>query len=131
MLILEIFQPWGSSLFWKYAKFNLDFKNAEKNWGNIFCFWDNYIWIGCVKLFLLRIEHLWSAVNVLTNSPKILHTLKETFSNWIASNLSINMIKLLSGRFEHCIGRFTMLLVQQSAKRGLFRDFSNRVNRRL
>ena len=41
-----------------------------------FCFGDNSIWSGCVKLSLLRKEYLSSAVNVLTNSYKILHITK-------------------------------------------------------
>ena len=44
-------------------------KNSEK----YFYFWDNYIWIGCVELSLLRTEYLSSVVNVLTNSLKILY----------------------------------------------------------
>ena len=40
---------------------------------SFFSFWENSIWIGCVKLSLLRCEYLSSAVNVLTNSFKIFH----------------------------------------------------------
>ena len=43
---------------------------------NDFCFSDNSIWIGCVKLSLLRREYLPLAVNVLTNSIKILCSTK-------------------------------------------------------
>ena len=45
----------------------------------VFCFWDNSILIGCVKLSLLKSEYLSSAVNVLTNSLKILHSTKRDF----------------------------------------------------
>ena len=45
-----------------------------------FCFGDNSIWIGCVKLSLLRREYLSSAVNVLT-VIRFCISLKETFSN--------------------------------------------------
>ena len=44
-----------------------------------FCFWDNCVRIGCVKLSLLRREYLSSAVNVLTNSYKALHLTKTDF----------------------------------------------------
>ena len=44
-----------------------------------FCLWDKFIWIGCVKLSLLRREYFSSAVNVLTNSFKILHNTKRDF----------------------------------------------------
>ena len=43
---------------------------------NVFSFWDNIMWIGCVKLTLLRREYLSSAVNVLNNGRKILHITK-------------------------------------------------------
>ena len=65
--------------FLKRAKFNLDFKNAENNSENVFYFWDNYIWIRCLRLSLLRREYLSSAVNVLTNSPKILKITNRDF----------------------------------------------------
>ena len=44
-----------------------------------FCFWDNCIWRCCNRLSLLRTEYLSLAVNVLTNSPKILHITKRAF----------------------------------------------------
>ena len=45
----------------------------------LFCFLGKYIQIGCVKLFLSTRECLPSAVNELTNSPKILHVTKGEF----------------------------------------------------
>ena len=41
-----------------------------------FCFWDKSIWIGCIKFSLLRREYFWSAINVLTNSDKVLQITK-------------------------------------------------------
>ena len=41
-----------------------------------FCFWDNCIWIGIVKLSHLRTWYFSSAANVLTSSPKIFHVNK-------------------------------------------------------
>ena len=75
-VISEIHWLWGSSGFWKCSKYNVDYRNAEKNSEKVFCFWDNSIWIGCVKLSLLRGEYLSSAVNVLKNSFKILNSSK-------------------------------------------------------
>ena len=72
-------QLWGSYLFWKCSKLNLDCNTAEKNSENVFCFRDNSIGISCVKLSLLRREYLSSAVSVLTTSPKILHITKADF----------------------------------------------------
>ena len=73
-VISEIHWLWGSSFFWKCSKFNVDYRNAEKSLEKVFCFWDNSIWIGCVKLCLLRREYLSSAVNMWTNSFEILNS---------------------------------------------------------
>ena len=78
-VISEIHQLWGSSFFKKYSKFKLDFKNAEKNSEKVFCFRDTCIWIGCVKLSLLRREYLPSALSVLGNSLEILHITNRDF----------------------------------------------------
>ena len=78
-LISEINQLWGSSFFWKNSKFKVDFENATKNSEKAFCFRDNYVRIGCVKLSLLRKEYLSSSVNVLKNSYKALRLTKTHF----------------------------------------------------
>ena len=78
-LISEINQLWGSSFFWKCSKFKVDFENATKNREKAFCFWDNCVRIGCVKLSLLRKEYLSSAVNVLKKSYKALRLTKTDF----------------------------------------------------
>ena len=78
-VISEINQLWGSSFFWKCSKFKVDFENATKNSEKAFCFWDNYVRIGCVKLSLLRKEYLSSAVNVLKKSYKALRLTKTDF----------------------------------------------------
>ena len=78
-VISEINQLWLSSFFWKCSKFKVDFENATKNWEKAFCFWDNCVRIGCIKLSLLRREYLSSGVNVLTNSYKALHLTKTDF----------------------------------------------------
>ena len=69
-VISEIQNLWGSSFFAKCWKFNIYFKNAAKNWEQVFCLWDNCIWIGIVKLSLLRTGYMSSAAKVLTRSPK-------------------------------------------------------------
>ena len=75
----------------KYLKFNVDFKNASKSWEKAFCFWDNFIWIGIVKLSLLRTCYFSSAASVLTSSPKIWHANKSDFFqlNWLGSDQCI------------------------------------------
>ena len=50
-------------------------KNPEK----VFCFKENVVWNCCVKVCILRPEYMYSAVNVLTNSPNILDLTKTHF----------------------------------------------------
>ena len=50
-------------------------KNPEKD----FCFKDNGVWICCLKVCISRQEYVYSAVNVLTNSPNILDLIKADF----------------------------------------------------
>ena len=78
---------WASSFFPKRSKFQMHFKNTAKNSEKVFCFWDNSIWIGIVKLSLLRTGYFSSAANVLTSSPKIWHVKNRDFFqlNWLGS----------------------------------------------
>ena len=62
-----------------------------------------------------------SAVSELTNSFKVLHSTKRNFSN------SINMVKVLSSRFQKCLSPFTMLLVEGSSQTLLFGHLSDHV----
>ena len=74
--------------FSKYFKFNLDFNKAGKNSDKVFCFSDNWIWVGIVKLFLLRTRYFSLVANMLTSSPKIWHVNnRDIFEhNFVASN---------------------------------------------
>ena len=74
--------------FGKHLQFKLYFKNEAKNWEKVFCFWNNCIWIGIVKLSLLRIGYLSLTSNVFTCSPKIWHVNKRDFFqlNYLASD---------------------------------------------
>ena len=65
--------------FLKNFKIESKFKKSKKNWENIFRFWVNCIRKCCNKLALLRKRYFSSAVNRLTNSPKILHITKRKF----------------------------------------------------
>ena len=78
-VISEIQKLWGSYFFSKYSKFDLNSRNAGKIWEKVFCFWDNCIWIGIVKLSLLRTGYLSSAASVLTRSPKFWHVNNRDF----------------------------------------------------
>ena len=63
----------------KCSKFNLYFKKTVKNSDKIHSFWGNCIWIGCLKLSLLRREYLSSPANVLRNNLNILYITKRDF----------------------------------------------------
>ena len=69
------------SFYWTCSKFILNLENAKKSSENIFRSLHNSIWKCCNKLPLLRREYLSSAVNGLTNSPKILHITQRDFFN--------------------------------------------------
>ena len=66
---------WARRVFFfgKCSKFNVDFKNAKKNWQKVSCFSDNCIWFGCLKLSPLRREYVSWAVNALANSVRSFH----------------------------------------------------------
>ena len=128
-VISKIHQLWGSPFSWKYSKFNVDLKNGEKNWEQVFCFWDNFIGIGCFKLSLLRREYLSWAINVLTKSLKTLHMIKRDFYNSIALKVVNNLLKLMSFRFQQCLVAFTMWLVEGSSGARLFKHSFHNVFR--
>ena len=87
-VISEIQNRWGQSFFAKYLKFIVNFKNAPGNWEKVFCFWVNCIWIGILKLSLLRTGYFSSAPNVLASSFRIWHMKNRDFFqlNWLGSN---------------------------------------------
>ena len=87
-VLSEIKNLWESSFYSRYSKSNLDFRNGEKNWEKVVCFWDNCIWIiGIVRVSLLRKGYLSLAANVLTSSPKTWHVNKRDFFQlkWLES----------------------------------------------
>ena len=63
----------------KHSKFDLDFKNAAKNWEENFPMWYNCIWSCNVKLSLWRTGQFSTVANMLTSSPKIFHVNKRDF----------------------------------------------------
>ena len=74
--------------FFQMYKIEFRFQKFSEKLRKIFFFWDNCIWIGIVKLSLLRTGYFSSAANVLTNSPKIWHINKRDFleHNFFASD---------------------------------------------
>ena len=67
-------------LFSECVKFDVDSRNGTKSWEKAFGFSDNCILIGSCKFSQSWTGYLPSAVNVLTNNPKIsLNTRRDTF----------------------------------------------------
>ena len=66
-------------LFLKMFKIDSNFRKCKKKIEKTV--FDKCIWKCCNKLPLLRREYLSSAVNRLTNSPKILHITQRDFFN--------------------------------------------------
>ena len=108
--------------FSKYLKFKRDIKKAPKTWENAFCFWDNCILTGIVKLSLLRTGYLSSASNVLTSTPKIWHVNKRDFFqlNWLGSDHWI-WSRCSNANFNGAWARFPCCLSRDTLKR----DFLN------
>ena len=110
-----------TSFFSKCLKFNIDFKNAVKISEKVFCFSDNLIWFGTVKLSLLRTGYFSLIANVLTSSTNVWHLRERLFPTQFPWQWSMNMIKVLWCRFQKCLATFTMLLVERSSQTGLLR----------
>ena len=77
--ISETYKLWASSFLSKCSKVDLNFKTTKEDMEKIFSFLDICIWVGCVKLSLLRREYLTSVVSLLTNSPELLYITKRNF----------------------------------------------------
>ena len=87
-VISEMQNLWGSFFFSKDLKFIVHFKCGAKNWEKVFCCWYNCIWIGIIKLSLLRRGYFSSTANVLTSRPNNWHVKNRDFFqlNWLGSD---------------------------------------------
>ena len=65
--------------FFKIFKIYCRFQKSSKEFRKNFCYWDNCISIGIVKLSVLRTGFFLSAANVLRSSPKIWHVNNRDF----------------------------------------------------
>ena len=108
-----------SSFVSKYLKLHLDFKNAAKNSGKVFCYLDNCIWIGIVKLSLFRTFH-WEPM-CEEALPRFCMSIREIFPAQLTFQRSMNMIKVLWRWFQKWLGTFTMLVVEGYSETFLFR----------
>ena len=88
-----------------------------------FFFLDNCVWIYCVNFSLLRRENLWPAVNVFTNSPKILHIIKRNFSIWIAFTLINKYVKGAVVQISTAFGNFFHAAFRKVFRNGIFQTF--------
>ena len=112
-IISETQKIWGSPFFSSRSKFQLDFKNAAQNSEIVFCFWDNCIWIGIVKLSLLRTGYLPSTRNVLIRSTKIYNVNKRIFfehnffesDQWIRSRYCDEDLSSVWARLPCCLSK--------------------------
>ena len=104
-------------------------KNLEKNWQKCFCFLDDCLWIGSVKFSLLRKEYLSSVVNMLTDSPKILHITKRNFFQLNFFAVIVDYNKAAVVQISAVFAEFPILLVAGSSETRLFRYLSRNVFR--
>ena len=83
----EITKSMKIIFFDKLLKISSRFQKCSQKLRKTFCFWDNSIWIGIVKLSELRTGYFSSAANLLTISPKIWHVNKRDILqlNWLGS----------------------------------------------
>ena len=63
----------------EHSKFQVDFKNLTTITQNVYGFWDNLIWIGNYKFFVLQREYPWFPAIVLSSSPKISDLIENNF----------------------------------------------------
>ena len=96
-------------------------QKIEKN-----CFWDDWFSIGIVKLSLLRTIYFSSSANK-KHSQGLECRKQKLFPTQLTWQWSMNLIKILSCRFQQCLGTFIMSLVEGSSEIGLFRYLSDYV----
>ena len=78
---------------------------------------------ACVKKGILLI----GSHRINQQSEEFAYHSEKFFQPELPSQGSINMVKVLSFRFQQCFGPFTMLLVERSFETRLFRKLSNTV----
>ena len=125
-IILETKHLWGSRFFSKYFESYVDSGNAEKTSENIFWFWDNCIWIGCVKHSIY-----WEKILVIRcqdvnkQSQDFRYYQKWIFRADFLWKWSRNMTKILSCRFKQSFGPFKMLTIYKCSVTRFFGHLIN------
>ena len=118
----------GFSFFSKYLQFYVAFGNAEKSWEDILWFWDNSIWIGCVKhSFWLRKNTCYRMSICGKTVPRFQILLKQSSLSWFSFKVIKKYEKITAVRIPavFCFGHFNMFTDQKCFDTGLFGDLSN------
>ena len=113
----------GYLFFCKCSKCDVAFINGRKNSENIFCFLDNWIWIGCSKFSLLPRQYLLPIISVLTKCLRISHIMKRDIFQESFTHSDEEIWQ------KCCHAEFTS--VWDSSTCWLFRHLSNHVFRNL
>ena len=122
---------WDSSILKKCLKFDLGFRNAKTHWGKTFCFLYNCIWLGCGNFSLLRRVLLFCSHCVNKQSQDCRYQSERHFPTQFISEWWNNLIKVLSCRFQKCLGVLNMLPLEGCSKTERFRKLSYHVFRSL
>ena len=140
---LDFFEIWLTTFFWvhnvgntatmkvilllKMFKILSSFQNCRNKFRKCFFFWDNCIWIGCLKLSLLRRENLSSAVNMLTNILRLSISLKAIFCKWIDFTVSNKYGKGGVVQISTVFGPPYHVTLRRACETTLFRHLFNHV----
>ena len=131
-IILEIIKVRFSTFYWKFSKFHAHIRTEIKNLENVFCLWDNGVWI-CVKVCKLQRECLLSAVNDLKNSLKITTQTNKDFFQFNISKIQRcfwkNKIIVVPCWFQQCLETVKALFTEWCSEARSFRRLSNELFR--
>ena len=101
----------------------------QKQIRKMLSFWDNCIWIGCLKLCLLKRKYLPSAVSVLRNIVNTRVSLREIFSNFTTFTLINKYSRGGVVQISTLFGRIYIWFSEVCSERGLFTDLIDHVFR--
>ena len=104
------------------------FQKCKKKLRKAFYFFDNWVWIGCVKLSLLR-EYLSPAVNAGTTGSKIFHISKRDVFHSTFSTVINKYDKGAVMQLSTIFGSIWYVPCRRVLQTGLFTDVSNLVFR--
>ena len=104
------------------------FLKWRKSFRKRFFFVDNYIWISCLKLPLLKKRILAIGSQCVNKQSKdFTNHWERLFPIIFHSFWSITILKVLLCRFKQCLKPFNMLSVEKSSETSIFRHLPNHV----